>query len=285
MHLIKIVICSLIFIAGCHRVPAGHVGVKVHLLGGEKGVDVEPIGVGRYGRSINIEYHNFPTFTNNVVWDIDSGEKKNRNESISFQTKEGMDVNIDVGLSFSIQRNKVVDIFQKYRAGIEEITHIYLRNMVRDAFVKEASSRSINDLISSGKVDMLTAVENDVREQVSTIGINVERVYYIGQFRFPDVVKASIDATIQATQLAQQRQNEIAQAKAVADSQIETARGTAESTLLEAEAKAKANEILAKSVTPELIKYQAVQKWDGVLPKFSNGNGLVPFLNVDTKEQ
>ena len=31
---------------------------------------------------------------------------------------------------------KVTDIFQKYRKGIDEITDIYIRNEVRDAMIK-----------------------------------------------------------------------------------------------------------------------------------------------------
>lgn len=34
----------------------------------------------------------------------------------------------------------------------------------------------------------------------------------------------------------------------------------------EAEAQAKANQLLAKSVTPDLIRYNAIQKWNGAYP-------------------
>ena len=35
-------------VAACSYVPAGNVGIKVNLLGGDKGVDSEVLGVGRY---------------------------------------------------------------------------------------------------------------------------------------------------------------------------------------------------------------------------------------------
>ena len=37
----------------CRKVPAGNVGIRVHLLGTAKGVDVEELPVGRYHIGIN----------------------------------------------------------------------------------------------------------------------------------------------------------------------------------------------------------------------------------------
>ena len=43
--------------ASCSRVPAGHKGIRVFLLGGDKGVDHEELGVGRYHIGINEELY------------------------------------------------------------------------------------------------------------------------------------------------------------------------------------------------------------------------------------
>jgi uncharacterized membrane protein YqiK len=82
--------------------------------------------------------------------------------------------------------------------------------------------------------------------------------------------------------MAQQRQNEVAQAKAEADKKIEDARGTAESILKVAEAQAKANRLLADSLTSEFVQYQAITKWDGQLPKMT-GSTAIPFIDVTSQ--
>jgi len=46
--------------------------------------------------------------------------------------------------------------------------------------------------------------------------------------------------------------------------------------------RSKANKILAESLTPEFVHYQAILKWNGELPKFS-GSNPVPFINVQGK--
>lgn len=63
------------------------------------------------------------------------GVKANLYESITFQTREGMSVNADVGISYHINRK-----------GIEWITDIYLRNIVRDAFKQYGSQVNVESV-------------------------------------------------------------------------------------------------------------------------------------------
>ena len=269
-------------LAACSYVPAGNVGVKVYLLGGDKGVDSEVLGVGRYWIGINEELYIFPTFMQNYVWTQDATEGSPNDESISFQTADGMTANADIGISYSLDPEKISVIFQTYRRGVEEITDTFLRNMVRDALVKQASNKSIEYVYGAGKADLIAAVQKDVADQVSGIGINIDKIYWIGQIRLPTVVLDSINNKNAATQMAQQRQNEVAQAKAEADKKIEDARGTAESILKVAEAQAKANRLLADSLTSEFVQYQAITKWNGELPKMT-GSTAIPFIDVTSQ--
>jgi regulator of protease activity HflC (stomatin/prohibitin superfamily) len=270
----------LLTVSACSYVPAGNVGVKVNLLGGDKGVDNEVVGVGRYWLGWNEELYLFPTFMQNYVWTAGVDEGSPNDESISFQTADGMTANADIGISYSIDPDKVAVIFQTYRRGVEEITDTFLRNMVRDALVKQASNKPIEYVYGAGKADLIAAVQKDVADQVAPLGIMIGKIYWIGEIRLPPVVLDSINNKNAATQMAQQRQNEVAQAKAEADKKIEDARGVAESILKVAEAQAKANKVLAESITPEFIQYQALEKWDGKLPTTMVPGQATPFISV-----
>ena len=262
----------------CSKVPAGNVGVKAYLLGGNKGVDTEILTPGRYWIGINEELYLFPTFTQNYTWTKSPHEGRPVDESLSFQTVEGLSVNADLGISYSFNPEKISAIFQKYRKGVDEITDIYLRNMVRDALVTAGSTRPIETVYGKGKGDLIVEVEKIVRDQVGPLGINVEKIYWIGDLRLPANVVNALNAKIAATQMAQQRENEVAQAKAEADKQVAVARGEADSTLLKAKAQAEANELLERSLTPALVQYRAIEQWDGKLP--SVNGGAMPFINV-----
>jgi regulator of protease activity HflC (stomatin/prohibitin superfamily) len=251
----------------------------VYLLGGSKGVDSEELGVGRYWIGINEELYLFPTFMQNYEWTADSRNGSETDESISFQTVEGLTVNADVGISYAIDPTKVTTIYQTYRRGVDEITDTFLRNMVRDALVKVSSDKPVDYVYGAGKASLIEQTLKIVQDQVAEQGIMVSKIYWIGEIRLPSNVIESINVKIEATQRAQQRRNEVEQAKAEADKKIEEARGQAESILRVAEAQAKANKLLADSLTSEFVQYQAITKWDGILPKMT-GSSAIPFVDV-----
>jgi regulator of protease activity HflC (stomatin/prohibitin superfamily) len=282
-RLTLVCLCLLLFpLMGCNKVPAGYVGVKVFLLGGSKGVDMETLGPGRYWIGWNEELHLFPTYTVTYPWTKTAQEGKPVDESISFQTKEGLSVNSDIGISYHIEKEKVAAVFQKYRKGIEEITDTFLRNMVRDAFVSVSSSKQVESVYGEGKATLISEVEKLVRDQAGPIGIVVEKIYYIGDLRLPPQVVEAVNAKISATQKAQQRENELRQAEAEAKKVVAAADGDAKSTLVRAEAEAKAIKLKSEAITPQLIQYEATQKWNGTLPQFMGGGSPIPFLNIES---
>lgn len=254
----------------CTKVPAGNVGVKVYLLGKSKGVNTETLGVGRYWVGINEEIYLFPTFEQNYAWTADEREGSRDDESFTFQTKEGMRVGADIGISYQIDGTKAELIFQRYRKGVNEITDIYLRNHVRDALNEVASKMPVESVYGEGKTQLLENVEKLVKTRVPE-GILVNNIYMIGSFRLPKTVIGSLNRKIEATQRAEQRENEIREAKATAQKKIEDARGVAQALLTKAKAEAEANRVVARSLTPALVEYEKVKKWDGAMPRFTGG--------------
>lgn len=283
MRNFRVVVALLLIasLAACTKVPAGNVGIKVYLLGGSKGVDIEEKGPGRHWVGFNEEMYLFPTFTQNYTWAKDCQEGDCTNEELGFQTVEGLAVTADVGISYRIQPDKAALIFQKYRKGVDEITDIFLRNMVRDALVKNASSMPVETVYGAGKTKLIAQVQGDVTDQVKDIGIVIEKIYWVGELRLPATVVASINSKIQMTQQAQQAQNQVAKAKAEADIKIATALGAAESLRIVSEAEANAIRVKANAITenPEIVQMTAVEKWDGRLPT-TNAGGAMPLLQI-----
>lgn len=286
MKNVMLVVMLLALMCGsvaCSRVPSGHVGVKVFLLGGDKGVDSQELGVGRYWIGWNEELHIFPTFTQNYVWTLEATEGSPDDESITFQTKEGLSVNADIGIAYHIDPTKVSVIFQKYRKGVQEITDIYLRNIVRDAFVTVASNRPVEFVYGEGKAELRTEVENIVKAKVEPIGIMIEQISFVGNLRLPETVIRAINAKIEATQTAQMRENQLREAEAEARKKIAEAQGQAESIKLVAISQAEANRILSASITSNLVEYKRIEKWNGIMPTYMAGNMPTPMLNVKSE--
>lgn len=261
-----LLLLATLSLVGCSKVPAGYQGVLVNLYGSSKGVDSQSLGVGRYYVGINEELYLFPIFLQNYTWTKDNNG--GQDESITMQTSEGLSINTDVGITYQIQPDNVVKVFQKYREGVQEITNTFLRNMVRDAMNEVASTMTIEQIYGSGKEKFISEVNDIVKKEASSSGIDVDKVYLIGTFVLPNSVVDSINSKIQASQNAMKVENEVATAKA-----------EAQKTIIQAQAQATANETLSRSLTPEFLQYQALQKWNGTLPQVT-GNGGTPFVRL-----
>ena len=280
----KLLLCGAILsLTGCGSyVEPGYVGVKVNFAGSSKGVDSEELSPGRYWIGMNEQLYTFPTFSQSMVWTKNPTEGSSNDDSMTFQTAEGMSVNSDVGITYSIDPKKVTVIFQKYRKGVQEITDIYLRSMVRDAIVQEASKLPMETLYGKGKGDFIKAVEVNVKAQTVDIGIIVEKIYLVGELRLPQTIIDSINMKIKAAQTTMQREQEVAQSRAEADKLEATARGEANASLLLAKAEAESIRIKGKALSenPKLVELSAIEKWNGVLPQYQL-SGTTPFINLN----
>jgi regulator of protease activity HflC (stomatin/prohibitin superfamily) len=269
---------SVVFLVGCSTVPAGNVGIKFYLLGTNKGVDYEELTPGRYWIGINEQLFIFPTFTQNYVWTSDKQESSPNDESFNFQDRQGLELNADIGITYHINPEDVDLIFQKYKRGIDEITDVFLRNMVRDALVSRASVLPVEYIYGEGRSSLMDSVTKDVSIQCSELGIIIDKIYWIGRIKLPASVKAAVDQKMIATQKAQQREFELRQTEAEAKKKIAESEGEAESILKVAIAQAKANDLINKSLTKKLIQYKTIECWNGSLPQIT-GNAI-PFVDV-----
>ena len=70
----------------------------------------------------------------------------------------------------------------------------------------------------------------------------------------------------------------LAQREIEAQQKVATAKGEAESILVVAQEQAKANEVLSRALTPILVSYKSIERWNGVLPQVAGG--AIPFIEL-----
>lgn len=270
-------------LAGCgERVDPGNVGIRVDLYGSGKGVQHEVLYPGWYWLGFTSKMYEFPTFEQNYVFTKADSKESPGDESVYFQSSQGMQMSVDVGLQYQIEPGKVPQLFEKYRRGVEEITRVYLRNMIRDAINQYATQYNVEDIIGPKKGEFLEKVEIKVRDEVGPVGIVIKNISFISEIRVPDVVRESINSKLKAGQTALQREAEVQEARANAQKEIERNRGIAESLRLTSQAEATAINIRGEALrkNPEILQLQAIEKWNGILPTMIGGNTATPFISV-----
>lgn len=256
-------------IVGYERIDAGHVGIKVNLYGDEKGVDnvVEVTGAQWYN-TLKTKIYETPTFVQNTIWTQDEREGSEENEEFRLTTKDGMTVGVDISLNYRVLSGNAVKIFKKYRKPLNEVANTVLRNYARDGYNTAASHFTAEQMYANRK-EFEKMADSLVTRILHKEGFTVENIVLVNAIRLPSSVTSSIEAKVKAKQIALQKEQELAQAKADANKRIEDARGKAESMKIEAEAERYAYEQKQRALTPLLIQQQFIEKWDGT---YGSGN-------------
>ena len=116
---------------------------------------------------------------------------------------------------------------------------------------------------------MIKQVQDALNNEFTPQGLEIDSVSFLGAIRFPPTIADAITAKMAATQKAQQRDNEIAQAQAEAQIQITKAKGEAD-----------ANRILAASISPEILKLKELQNQQILVQAIADGKANLPTTYV-----
>jgi len=266
---LSLIAITALFLTGCYTfVEPGHEAVKVMVAGSNTG-DQEVLPAGRYWNTYRTQYYRFPVFEQTAQFRDD--------EAFEF-TVEGLKVGMEIGISYVIIDTE--NMFRRYRVGVEEVTSVHLRNIVRDALNTETRSMTMDGIYGEESNLMMERVFARVNEIVNDVGIDMTGIYMIGRPSFPAEVERAIERRINASQQAEQREIERREAIAQAEIERERARGEADARLIRAESQAQANRLISASLSQILIQSEAIDKWDGELPRFT-GSGPIPFIDVN----
>jgi regulator of protease activity HflC (stomatin/prohibitin superfamily) len=271
-----------IFLVRVTRIEAGHVGVEINLAGKQRGASEIPIRTGWVVYSpLSTQIIEFPTYVQTVKWTKDVNEGHPVNEEMGFNSKEGMEIFVDVSLSYAIEPTKVPDFYVKYRVDdMDRFTHGILRDVVRNSLNEVASTYVVEDIYGEKKAEFLRKVQSMIEQKMSPVGVSVQQFGFIGAPRVPSVIATAITAKAQAIQQAERARNELATTQAEAAKKIAEAEGEAKSMVTRAQGEADANRIRQNSLTPQLLELRRIEnnralidKWNGQVPMVQSGQG------------
>lgn len=165
-------------------------------------------------------------------------------EEMDVPTKEGVTVRLEASLLYSLESDRAAEVYQKVGPD-------FVRVIVEPQFRSATRGTSVNyeakDLYTGKRSDIEHKLETETRKLLEERGIRCERVM-LRKMELPPSVKASIDQKLVAEQKSQQMTYE-----------LETARQEAEKKLIEAEATARAQETIKKTLDDTYIRYLWVQ--------------------------
>lgn len=230
-------------------VPPGHIGVVIQL------GQVQPytLAPGAYFR---------PFLVQSVV-DFETRVRSHGFTAIDAASREYQSVKLTGALNFSIDAQQADDLYQ--RVGVD-----FAGRVIDAAFsdtIKEIIPRFAATEILANREAIRILTKEKLDSSLGRYGIIVEDVYLTDISFSPEYTQA-----IEQKQVAQQaveREREVLNQKRIQAEQAEAdAKGQALAEVARAQGAAEANRLLTESITPSLIEYQRVQKWDGRMPLY-----------------
>ncbi|WP_101357285.1 prohibitin family protein [Raineya orbicola] len=270
--LAAVIVIITIISSACKRIDAGHVGLVVKLYGSERGVQDVTEATGWVWYNPFTTQIEFPTFVQNVVFTRDATEGSRSNEEFRVTTKDGLVVSFDVSMNYRVAPNKAAEIFRKYRKPLEELDKTVMRNYMREAYNKVSGKYTAEQLYEN-KIQFQNESEAEIKSFLGREGFVVEQVVLLNELRLPQGVVDNINAKINARQIALKKEQEVAQERAEAQKEVEKAKGYAEAMRIRAEAESEYNRKLAESISPNLIEYEKIKKWNGQTPQYVGAGG------------
>ncbi|MFB6465612.1 prohibitin family protein [Cytobacillus sp. Hz8] len=192
---------------------------------------------------------------------------------IQVATSDGKNVTIDFAYNYSIQPDKVVEVFNKFGpVEVQEIEDSYLKTRLWDASRKGIAKYSVIDTYGEKSAEAAVKVQQLFADDIKNLGFTVDNLT-LGVPKPDKSTQAAIDKRVEAAQELERKQIELKIAKA-----------EAEKLRIEAEGQAKYNDIIKKSISNEVIQNKWIEKWDGKMPKATGSNQLIQIpIDDDTK--
>ncbi len=248
----------------------GYVGVLIKRSGG--GVVAEPLAVGFHLKlPIFQEIEAYPVYMQTLVLTKDPKEGSPHNEEINVNSIEGQPISCDVSLSFELEPTKVPHLYSSFRTDINTITHGYVRQTIRQSFQEIVGKTEIVNFLGKEKAQIVAQVQTELQTRLGEYGFIVKQ-FTLNEVRAPQSIVTAIEAKNTMAQEALRAQNELQKKEFEAQQKVIEAEGDAKSILARAEAQAKSNKLLAESITPSLVEYKKIEKWDGKMPQVAGSN-------------
>ncbi|HVE34509.1 MAG TPA: prohibitin family protein [Gemmatimonadaceae bacterium] len=254
----------------------GYVGIVIHRAGG--GVDKVPLGPGLHMRNpLTTGIEEYPVFMQTLILTKSSNEGSPANDEINVNSKEGQPISLDVSMSFELDQDKAPQLYTTFRRDIQAIQHGYVKQSIRQALQEVIGNEEIAAVIGPKKAEAVNQTQMLLSQRLAQYGIVVKQ-FTINELRAPPAVIEAINQKNVMQQQALTSQNELQKNTFQAQGDSIKAMGHAKAILAEAEAQAKANELLSRSVTANLVQYEMAKKWDGKMPQVAGG--AMPLLQL-----
>lgn len=186
------------------------------------------------------------------------------------------DVKTQIVINYHINKESAVTIYKNYGLGYADKI---ISQSIQESVKANTALFTAEELITRRET-VKNGIQATLSKKLVEYSIILENVN-ITNFSFSDSFNQAIEAKVTAEQRALEAKNKLEQIKIEKEQTITQAEAEAASIRLKADAEAYQLQVIQEQLlkSPNLIQYNSVNKWDGVLPQVTGG--VVPFIDIE----
>lgn len=194
-------------------------------------------------------------------------------------SKDLQTVSTVIAVNYHINISSSAEIYKEVGLGFEDVLVTPAINEVLKAVTANYTAQQL--VSSRGEVSLL--LDENLNTKLNEYGILVDDLNIIN-WDFSEEFITAIESKQVAEQNLIKTRTEQEQALVIANTeaqkQVIAAQAEADKIKLLADATADSNQTIAQSLSDILIRYETLQKWDGQLPKVTNGSNTLVDIGL-----
>lgn len=244
----------LVFVQSICVIPSNTVGVKYSALHGTS-KDTLKEGV------------HFITPFVDKIYKIDTTVQERTDDKVSVQTKDAQWAKMQVNVKYEVSKSNAFKVYKQYKT-MDALKDNIIGNYAQNAMNEVCSNYNIIDLLGDKRNEIINKATDILKQDLEKEGVTLKMLTIKDLDAGKKIEKAISDEAVAKKQVETAKQKQ------------EKARTEAETKLIEAEGEANANAVKTKALTPEVLQEQWINKWDGKLPKVTDGNTMIGLDNL-----
>jgi regulator of protease activity HflC (stomatin/prohibitin superfamily) len=195
--------------------------------------------------------------------DVGLGEGNDPNGAlVTLPTNGGQHIDQQMSVTYHIEPTKAFTVFDKFKGeSIEYIETTFLRRNIQSVATAITGKYDLMDVLGPKKAEIQGKILAELKTELAPFGFVVDQVN-LGYAKPPEAIEQSLQAKMQSEQRADAAKYGLQQAEMDAKAKIAAAEG-----------EAKANALVRQQLSPEFLKFKAlevqlksVEKWNGQVP-------------------
>src|SRR5215211_3925924 len=213
-------------------------------------------------------------------------------ENAASASRDLQDVSTQVALNYHVNPDTAQVLYRQL--GFD-----YANRVIAPAIqesVKQVTARFNAENLITNRETVKSEIENQIKQRLASYNVEVETIS-ITEFQFSEQFRRAVESKVEAEQRALQATNDLrrieieaqqAEAKAVGEQKanVAHAEGVRQANVLQAQGESEAIKIIDQQLrnNPRYLEWLKTQRWDGVLPLVTGGDGATPFIEIPSED-